>query len=138
MEISTFTGRCREVFDHVINDNYIYNLPDSPDRWPEAGCDNPAGDPADCPPIRNISTKRVFVATQPSVSELTVRQYKNDLLNGAKMPPVAAIKCKDGVIVWNGHHRLSAHRLAGKKTVPVRYWGTIDKTVKELVEVAGE
>jgi ParB-like chromosome segregation protein Spo0J len=47
------------------------------------------------------------------------------------MPPVAAIKCPDGIIVWNGHHRLAAHRLAGRKTIKVRYWHEIPHSVKK-------
>jgi hypothetical protein len=115
----------------VIDGEYIYNLPNSPDRWPDVG--NGADcDPDNTPPTYKVRTNKVFIATQPSVSGHTVERYASDLKNGVDMPPLAAIKCKGGVIVWNGHHRLSAHRLAGRKTIPVRYWAEIETTVEEL------
>lgn len=129
MEGTTISGRTKDHFDHVINDNVIYSLPDSPDRWPDAG--NGGEEPDDPPRTIRVSTGKVFIATQPTVREHTVEGYVEDLKNGACMPPVAAIKCPEGYIVWNGHHRLTAHRLAGRKTIKLRIWAKIDKRVLE-------
>jgi hypothetical protein len=104
-------------------------LPNSPDRWPDSG--NGGCDHQGMPRIYHVSTKRTFIATQPGVQEYNVRSIAEGILGGDKMPPVAAIKCGKRVIVWNGHHRLCAHRLTGQKTVPVRFWGEIDCSVVE-------
>ncbi len=122
-------------FDFVIDDNYIYKMPNSPDRWPDEG-NGAEEDPEDAPPIVRVRTDKVFVATQPMVYSSNVRRYADDLKRGACMPPVAAIKCKDGVIVWNGHHRCAAHRLAGRKTIKLRYWAELDLTVEEVISQA--
>src|SRR5688500_17267819 len=123
-----YSMKTADHFDFVIDDDVIYNMPNSPDRWPDLG-NGACEEPDDVPPIKRVRTNRVFIATQPCVSENQVERYTNDLKDGASMPPVAAIKCKDGIIVWNGHHRLSAHRLAGRKTIKVRFWAEIDKSV---------
>jgi hypothetical protein len=117
---------CEDHFDFVIDDGYVYRLPDSPDRWPDVG-NGAEEDPEEPPKIEYIPTDKVFIASQPEVREYSVREYAQDLINGDVMPPICAIKTSDGnVIVWNGHHRAAAHRLANKKTIPVRFWYELD------------
>jgi hypothetical protein len=118
-----------DFFDAVVNDDYIYESPNCPDRWPDSG--NDGYDYPGMPPIKYVSMSRTFIASQPEVSPSTVARYARNLAFGAKMPPVAAIKCKDGIIVWNGHHRFCAHRLAGKKTIPVRFWAEFNENIIE-------
>ena len=125
--------RTKDHFDFVISENLIYSLPNSPDRCPDEG--NGGYEPDDPPPTELVPTNQVFIATQPEVSEKTVARYAHDLKCGAEMPPVAGIKCPDGIIVWNGHHRLSAHRLAGKEYVPVRFWAEIEQSVLPYAEI---
>jgi hypothetical protein len=127
---------CGRHFDHVIKDDIIYGMPNSPDRFPDVGNDA-SEDPEDAPPIVRVPLTRKFIATQPEVRASTVTRYRDDLRAGACFPPVAALKCKGGYLVWNGHHRFSAHRAAGRKTIKLRIWATIDLTVEELVREAG-
>jgi hypothetical protein len=124
------TGWAKDTFDFVISDRYIYGLPDAPDRWPDTG-NGASEEPDDPPPTIEVPVNEYFIATQRTVSAWTVDDYVTALNGGADMPPVAAIKCTDGIIVWNGHHRLSAHRLAGKETIKVRIWAEIDQSVKD-------
>lgn len=125
----SISHKTADHFDFVIDGQHISKLPNSPDRWPDKG-NGADKDPDDPPPTKIIPTSTVFIATQPSVSEYSVERYVNDLRNGASMPPIAGIKTPDGVIVWNGHHRLAAHRLAGRKTIKVRFWAEIDHSVE--------
>lgn len=125
------SSRTKDYFDFVIDDDLIYKLPDSPDRWPDEG--NGGDEPDDPPPTVEVKTSCVFVATQEGVSECNVRSYATAIKNGADMPPVAAIKCKDGIIVWNGHHRFSAHKLAQSETIKVRYWAELDRDIASFV-----
>ncbi len=127
------SDKAKDHFDFVIDDDLIYNLPNSPDRWPDKG-NGARKDPKDAPPIKRVSLDRVFIATQGYVGPSTVENYIEALKRGASMPPVAAIKCKDGIIVWNGHHRLAAHRAAGRKTIKVRYWAEVDDTFTDKAE----
>lgn len=133
--VSSYT---KDYFDLVVNDSYIYDHPCCPNRWPDVG--NGAGTDNDiesddeienCPPIEYISTKEFFIASQPEVSEYSVRSYTAAIKRGCVMPPVAGIRCRDGIIVWNGHHRLCSHRLAGADYVPVRIWATFDCSVQQ-------
>lgn len=124
--------RCQDHFDCVIDDDLIYRLPNSPDRWPDPG--NGGCEPDDPPPTVRVRTDRVFIATQPRVIVSDVENYTYALKNGANMPPLAAIKCPDGIIVWNGHHRLAAHRLAGRKTVKVRFWAEVNQSFADKFE----
>ena len=127
---------CSSHFDYVIKDDIIYQMPDSPDRFPDVGNDA-SKDPDNLPPVVRVPTSRKFIASQKEVVGSTVYRYKTQLEAGDCFPPVAAIKCRGGYIVWNGHHRFSAHRAAGRKTIKLRIWATIDMTVEDLVRKAG-
>jgi hypothetical protein len=129
VDLQNISGKTRDYFDAVIDDDVIYDLPNSPYRWPDSG--NGGYDEPGMPRIYHVSISREFIATQPGVSTSNVQSILRSLHEGEQMPPLAAIRCGKKVIVWNGHHRLCAHRLAGRKTVPVRFWGEIDCSVVE-------
>lgn len=131
MEISAYT---KDHFDFVVNGGVIYDHENCPDRWPDKGngayCDQ---DPEDAPEIEWVDpTRETLVATQDEVSVDNVEYCLKGVQSGADLPPVVAIRCKDGLIVWNGHHRSTAHRVAKSKKMKVRIWATFDETVEEL------
>lgn len=68
---------------------------------------------------------RPEIQTRAEINEQTVADYKVALENGAKFPPieVAYIGANGGLAVVSGHHRLLAHRAAGRDKIEcdVRY-----------------
>lgn len=54
--------------------------------------------------------------TQPNVTKNKVLRFLNDV---NKLPPIPAVKYGRHIVIFDGHHRLIANWLAGRKTVKV-------------------
>lgn len=54
--------------------------------------------------------------TQPNVTKKKVLRFLNDV---NKLPPIPVVKYGRHIVIFDGHHRLVANWLAGRKTIKV-------------------
>lgn len=69
-----------------------------------------------------IEEIRLDGGTQPRVGidSATVRDYEEDMLEGASFPPVDVMYDGTQYWLWDGFHRVSAARRIGQETIPAR------------------
>jgi hypothetical protein len=107
-------------FDHILDYNETTNFITSggfkkvPDRWHIEESD----DEGERPPIEDIPLTETFYASQDWISDDNFRDYTEGVKAGDVFPPIIAIHIPEhGYVVWNGHHRFSAHKAAGAESI---------------------
>lgn len=126
--------RIDDHFDYVLDESAYDTISRLCSRWPDVANDCESGkDPDNVPEVVEIPTDEVFIATQEYIHTDEAAAYARDAYyTDAEFPPIVVVRCPTGNIVWNGHHRLTAHRLAGRPTIRCRVWGELPHDPKLL------
>jgi hypothetical protein len=95
---------------------------------------NPNADPFDPDlaefPTRTVSIDRVIDLLAPTHAPDRVACYRERMLVGDRFPPVSVLAIAGRYIVADGHKRLTAYKMLGRRDITIEMW-TVRRFLKD-------
>ena len=86
-----------------------------PSQIPFTLCEDYQGQMGSPLTSRRLNPLESLIATQSNVSYLGVKKYLEKIKRGSAIPAIQVLDYGQGkYLIWNGHHRATAHYLAGQ------------------------